>query len=179
MDTIHLLDKQFARSIGEQEIKAAVDRLAGRLNNDLQGENPVFLGILNGAFMFAADLLKKVTLPAIVSFVKLASYTGTESCGRVRELIGINEDLEGRTVVILEDIVDTGATLKAIIDTLKSHRPRSIKVVTLFLKEDKYDQNHELDYVGIRIPDDFIVGYGLDYKGYGRNCPYVSAICRS
>jgi len=177
MDTIHLLDKQFNRSISEEEIMQTVDRIADSLNTDLQGEEVVFLGILNGAFMFAADLLKRITLPAIVSFIKLSSYSGTHSGGRVRELIGINEDLEGKTIVILEDIVDTGTTLVKIIDMLKSHRPKAIKIVTLFLKAEQYRQSIELDYVGMSIPDDFIIGYGLDYNGYGRNHPFVSTVC--
>ncbi len=178
MDTIHLLDKQFERSISEEEIMRTVDRIADSLNNDLQGEELLFIGILNGSFMFAADLLKRITLPAAVSFVKVASYRGTLSGGRVRELIGINENLEGKTIVILEDIVETGATLSAIIDMLKSHRPKSIKIVTMFLKTAKYHQNFELDYIGMKIPDDFIVGYGLDYDGYGRNYPFVSTLCK-
>ena len=177
MDTIHLLDKQFKQSISEEEIMQTVDRIADSLNADLQGEEVVFLGILNGAFMFAADLLKRITLPAIVSFIKLSSYSGTFSGGRVRELIGINEDLEGKTIVILEDIVDTGITLVKITEKLKSHRPKSIKIVTLFLKAEQYQQSIELDYVGMSIPDDFIIGYGLDYNGYGRNHPFVSTVC--
>jgi hypoxanthine phosphoribosyltransferase len=177
MDTIHLLDKRFAMSISGEEIQGAVDRIAGRLNNDLQGEEPVFLGILNGVFMFAADLLKRITLPAVVSFIKLSSYSGTRSGGRVKELIGINEDLQGRTVVILEDIVDTGTTLAAIIELLEPYRPKTVKIVTLFLKTGKYRQSIRLDYVGMEIPDEFIIGYGLDYNGYGRNHPFVSTLC--
>ena len=177
MDTIHLLDKEFRLSISEQEIMRTVDGIADRLNADLQGKELVFLGILNGAFMFAADLLRRITLPAAMSFIKVSSYKGIRSGGQVRELIGINEDLEGKTIIILEDIVETGTTLSAIIGLLRSYRPKSIKVATMFLKAEMYHQSFELDYVGIRIPDDFIVGYGLDYNGYGMNYPFVSTLC--
>jgi len=177
MDTIHLLDKQFELSITEEEIMRTVDRIADNLNTDLKGEELVFLGTLNGAFMFAADLLKRITLPVSVSFIKVSSYTGTHSGGRVKELIGLNEDLEGKTIIILEDIIETGTTLAAIIEMLEFQKPKSIKVVTMFLKAAKYKQSFELDYVGMNIPNDFIVGYGLDYNGYGRNYPFVSTLC--
>lgn len=167
--TIQIHDKQFAVSISAEKIQAEVARIGKQINQDLEGTHPLFLVILNGAFMFAADLMKQVSIPCEVSFVKLASYEGFFSSEKVKELIGMNEDLEDRTVVIVEDIVDTGHTMKQVVDNLREYNPRAIKIATFFHKPEAIKIPVHLDYVGMEIPTDFIVGYGLDYDGYGRN----------
>jgi len=139
------------------------------MNSDLKNEDVVFVGILNGAFMFASDLLRKISFNSQVSFVKLTSYHGTASTGKVKRLIGINEPLKDKTVVIIEDIVDTGNTIESIIDQIKGFMPRQVYVATLLLKPELYQKEIKLDYVGFKIANDFVVGYGLDYNGYGRN----------
>ncbi len=169
MVTITLLDKEFMNFIPAEKIQVEVQHIADRINADLKNEDVVFLGILNGAFMFASDLLRKISFNAQVSFVKLSSYHGTETTGSVKRLIGIQEDLKDKTVVVIEDIIDTGNTIENIINQLKGFRPRQILVASLLLKPDYYSKNIKLDYVGFRIPKEFVVGYGLDYQGYGRN----------
>ncbi len=162
--------KNFERYIPYEKIKGVVEKMAEKMNKDLADKNPLFLCILNGAFMFAAELFKRIDLPhAEISFVKLASYSGDQTTGSVKQLIGLNENIEGRTVVILEDIVDTGITIENITDQLKTYHPREVQVATLLLKPDSLQKQVTLDYVGIEIPNDFIVGYGLDYNGHGRN----------
>ncbi len=169
MNTVKVKDKEFAISIPEERILTEVDRLAARLNRDLEGENPLFLCVLNGSFMFAADLFRRIAIPAEISFVKLASYEGTASTGRVKELVGLAEDITGRTVVVVEDIVDTGCTMQRLIEDLKSRGPKAVHVCTLLLKPEKLKVELDVEYVALEIPNDFIVGYGLDYDGYGRN----------
>ncbi len=169
MDKIKLHDKEFSISITPGQIQEAVSRIAGCINRDLAGENPLFLSILNGSFMFTSDLLKKVNINCQVSFMKLSSYRGDASTGVVTELIGLGENINGRSVVIIEDIVDTGTTLVNIISQLKLLNPKQIKIATLLLKPAAFSGNIHLDYVGLEIPNDFIVGYGLDYNQLGRN----------
>lgn len=169
MNTIKVKDKEFAISIPEERILTEVDRLAERLNRDLEGENPLFLCVLNGSFVFAADLFRRIDIPAEISFVKLASYEGTASTGKVKELVGLAEDITGRTVVVVEDIVDTGRTMQKLVADLKSRGPKAVHVCTLLLKPEKLKVKLDVEYVALEIPNDFIVGYGLDYDGYGRN----------
>jgi hypoxanthine phosphoribosyltransferase len=170
MFKIRILDKEFKLFIPPEKIQAEVQNLADRINADLKNEDVVFIGILNGAFMFASDLLRKITFNAQVSFVKLTSYQGTLSTGKVKRLIGINEVLKDKSIVIIEDIIDTGVTIESIIQQIKGFRPRQIFVATLLLKPELYLKKEiKIDYVGFRIPKDFLVGYGLDYQGYGRN----------
>jgi hypoxanthine phosphoribosyltransferase len=166
---VQVHDRYFKPFIGEEAIQEEVSRLAGEMNRDLAGKDPIFLGILNGAFMFASDLYKQLTFPCQITFLKLASYSGTESTGSVKQLIGINRDLKDRVVVVLEDIVDTGVTLETIIRQLRGYEPQEIRVATFLHKPDATVREVKLDYVGMRIPNDFILGYGLDYDGYGRN----------
>jgi len=161
--------RYFKPFIGEEAIQIEVSRLAREMNRDLAGKDPIFLGILNGAFMFASDLYKQLTFPCQITFLKLASYSGTESTGSVKQLIGINRDLKDRVVVVLEDIVDTGVTLETIIRQLSGYEPQEIRVATFLHKPDATVKEVKLDYVGMEIPNDFILGYGLDYDGYGRN----------
>jgi hypoxanthine phosphoribosyltransferase len=168
-DQVVVLDKRFRLFIREETILKEVTRIADRMNRELAGRDPIFLGILNGAFMFASDLYKQLTFPCQISFLKLASYSGSQSSGSVKQLIGINLDLKDRFVVVLEDIVDTGTTLDTIIRQLSGFRPAEIRVATLLHKPNVSLLEVKLDYVGMEIPDEFVLGYGLDYRGYGRN----------
>ena len=176
MDTVKIKDKSFRVSIPEAEIKQHVKALAEQMSKDLEGKNPIFLGVLNGSFIFAADLMREMTVPCEISFVKLASYQGTTSTGKVQEVLGINENLSGRTVVIVEDIVESGQTMKQMIESLGTRNPESVRICTLFFKPEKLKEDLDLDYVAFRIPDDFIVGYGLDYDGLGRELKDVYTI---
>jgi len=173
VDTVKILDKEFELFIPEAKIYEAIDNLAEKITRDLGDSDPIFLGILNGSFLFAAELLKRVTFPCTISFLKLASYQGTASTGKVKRLIGINEDIKDKTVIVLEDIIDTGLTMQQIKKQLVGYVPKEIKVVTLFFKPEAYQTDDHIDYVGMEIPNDFIVGFGLDYDGYGRNLTNV------
>lgn len=179
MKTVTLKDKTFGISIPEAKLFEAVDKVAEKMTAELEGKDPIFLIVLNGAFMFASDLLKRVEIPAQLSFVKVASYNGTESTGRVTELIGLNEDVAGRTVVIIEDIIDSGRTMYGMVQKLKSLGVEDLRIATLFFKPEalKYDLN--INYVAMEIPNDFIVGYGLDYDGYGRNLRDIYTLINS
>ncbi len=168
MDAIQLGDKTFVPYISEEKILGAVKRVADKISIDMNGRNPLFLVVLNGSFIFAADLVRNFSGPCEVSFVKLASYHGTSS-GEVKELVGLNEDLEGRNIVIVEDIVDSGKTIEHILDQVNSQRPESVKVASFLFKPEVFKKDFTIDYIGLEIPNDFIVGYGLDYNGLGRN----------
>jgi hypoxanthine phosphoribosyltransferase len=170
MKTVKLWDKEFRISYPANEINKDIEAIAKSINSDLANEtNPLFISVLNGSFIFTADLIRHLTIPCEVTFVKLSSYRGTSTTGTVNELIGLNESIEGRTVVILEDIVDTGITLGKLVETLNTSNPKSVKVATLLFKPESYRGNIKIDYIGKSIPNDFIVGYGLDYNGIGRN----------
>lgn len=169
MQTIQVKDKSFSLFISEKEILREVKRIAKQINKDFQDKEPVFLAVLNGSFIFAADLLKEVNLPCEISFVKLASYQGVNTTGKIREVIGLNVDLTDRPVIIVEDIVDTGLTMAHMLDVLKQQNPASIDICTLLLKPGKLQVDLDIKYCCMEIPNDFIVGYGMDYDGYGRN----------
>ena len=169
MDTIQIKDKRFRTFITENEILKQVARVADEINRDLADENPLFVSVLNGSFMFTSYLMKHLNMPCELSFVKLASYEGTSSTGKVKELVGLNNDITGRTVVIVEDIVDTGFTMERLIETLRQRNPKDIRIATLLVKPDKLQVKLDIHYVAMNIPNDFIVGYGLDYDGLGRN----------
>jgi hypoxanthine phosphoribosyltransferase len=173
MKEIRVLDKKFRELIPEKEISERIMELADKINKDFAGQEVVFLGILNGAFLFAADLFKRIDLKARISFVKLASYEGTSSSGTIKELIGWNEDIKNKIIIVLEDIVDTGNTLERIVDELVIRKASGIKIATLLLKPEAYKKDIPIDYVGFCIPNDFVVGCGLDYDGYGRNLPSI------
>ncbi len=172
-ERIKILDKEFEISIPEDRIMKAIDDMAQQMNEDLKGKQPLFLCVLNGSFMFASDLMKRITLPCEISFMKLSSYEGTASSGKIKQLLGLNEDLKGRTLVILEDIIDTGLTIKNIIEQVKVFEPSVVKVATLLFKPEAYKENVTIDYKSLIIPNDFIVGYGLDYDGFGRNLKHI------
>jgi hypoxanthine phosphoribosyltransferase len=150
--------------------------VADRINHDMDGKNPLLLAVLNGSFIFAADLMRMITIPCEISFVKLASYEGTTSTGKITEVIGINEDLTNRTVVIVEDIVDTGLTMKRMVETLGTRNPASIHICTLLVKPEKLKVDLNIEYAAMSIPNDFIVGYGLDYDQQGRNLPDIYTV---
>jgi hypoxanthine phosphoribosyltransferase len=169
VNQITIKDKQFKLYIEEEKISGHIRRIAEALNSDLEGEVPVFLVVLNGAFMFASDLLKEIIIPCEVSFIKLASYTGTSSRGTVTELVGLTEELEGRPVVIVEDIVDSGLTLELLVNALQKKNVKSIRVATAFFKPGTYTRAYPVDYYGFSIPNEFVIGYGMDYEGLGRN----------
>ena len=170
MKRVKLWDKEFEVSLPYADIQLAIKQMAEKMKMDLEGKETLFICILNGAFMFASELMKELELTdAEISFLKLASYIGTSSSGEVKELIGLNEVITGSTIVILEDIVDTGHTIKGVIEQLEGKGAKEVKVATLLFKPDALKVDIKLDYVGLEIPNDFIVGFGLDYDRRGRN----------
>jgi hypoxanthine phosphoribosyltransferase len=173
MKEIHILDKKFIEYLTEKVIQQRIEELALQMNKELAGKEVVFLGILNGAFLFAADLFRRIEFPARISFVKLASYQGTSSSGLIKELIGWNEDIKDKAIVVIEDIVDTGNTLERIIGELVIRKAAEVRIASLLYKPLAYTKNIPLDYIGFEIPNDFVVGFGLDYNGFGRNLPSV------
>jgi len=166
---VRLRDKEFEPFIPADEVDAAIERVAGELRERYAEKRPLFLGVLNGAYFFAAELLKRLDIECEVSFVKVASYRGTRSTGTVSQLIGLNERIEGRHVVVLEDIVDTGHTVRHIMDILAERHPASVAVATMLFKPDAYQVDIPIDFAALRIPNDFVVGSGLDHDGLGRN----------
>lgn len=166
---IQLHDKQFVPFISSEEINFALMNMAKQMDDDFFDEVPVFVGVLNGSFMVLSDLMKQYRGMCEVSFVKMASYEGTQSNNNVTELIGLNQDLSGRTVVVVEDIIDTGNTIEALKEIFKNKNVKHFKIASLFFKPEAYKKDIKIDYIGIRIPNKFIVGYGLDYDGLGRN----------
>ena len=169
MPSIRLGDKTFVSYIPENKIRGAVKRLSERISNDYRGQRPLFLVVLNGAFIFASDLVRGISEECDVSFVKLASYDGTSSTGKIKELVGLNEKIEGRNVIVVEDIIDSGNTIEHILHQLKKMEPASVAVASFLMKPDVFKKDFSIQYVGMEIPNEFIVGYGLDYNGLGRN----------
>lgn len=170
---VKLHDLEFEPFISEGQIEEAIEKISEDLNKDFGDKKPVFIGVLNGAFMFASEVIKRFNYDCEISFVKLASYEGTSSTGKVKTFLGLNQDLKGRQVVLLEDIVDTGNTLVEIDRILKEAEVASYKVATLFYKPEAYKKSIPIDYIGLEIPNKFIVGFGLDYDGLGRNLTQV------
>jgi hypoxanthine phosphoribosyltransferase len=169
-------DRLFKPYIPAVAIQDATARLAEKIQMDMEGKDPVFLVVLNGAFVFASDLFRQLDFPCRLSFIRLASYQGTQSSGTILNLIGLNEDLRGEHIVIVEDIIDTGHTLYHLLEELKRHQPASIRIATLLFKPQAFVHQYPVDYVAMEIPPEFIVGYGLDYDGYGRNLPDIYQI---
>lgn len=170
---IKLHDLEFEPFISEEEITNSINNISEELNRDYQGKKPVFLAVLNGSFMFASEVVKRFKGDCEISFVKLGSYEGTETSGNVKTLLGLNQDLKGRHVILLEDIVDTGNTLAEIDKILKEAEVENYKIATLFYKPEAYKKSIPVNYIGMEIPNKFIVGYGLDYDGLGRNLTQV------
>ena len=176
MTLIRVKDKDFETFIPAGQIEEVVQKMADRINADFEGKNPLFLAVLNGSFVFAADLLRKISIPCNISFVKFASYSGTESTSAVKELIGLNEEIKGRHIILIEDIIDTGLTIDLILSNLRKLDPSDVKIACFCHKPDAFRKSFRIDYIGMNIPDEFIVGYGLDYDGYGRNLPDIYRI---
>jgi len=170
---IKLHDLYFKPFISAQKIDEAVQKMVDDISSDLGDVIPVFVGVLNGSFMFVSDFVKKYPKPCEVTFIKLASYEGVKSTEDIQRLIGLTQDLTGREVIILEDIIDSGNTLDEVNRIFKNENVKSLKIATLFYKPEAYKKDHKLHYVGIKIPNRFIVGYGLDYDGLGRDLPEV------
>jgi hypoxanthine phosphoribosyltransferase len=178
MPRISLHNKEFDIFIGHQVIIESVDKVAAAINRDYAGKCPIFLSILNGSFMFTSDLLQRIEVKCMVSFLKLASYQGLASSGKTKQLIGLNEAIEGKDIVIIEDIVDSGHTMLKILEQVKALNPASVRIATFLFKPEACKVEVPLDYVGIEVPNAFIVGYGLDYDGLGRNYPDIYSVVK-
>jgi hypoxanthine phosphoribosyltransferase len=178
MTHVKVKDKEFETFIPALQIEEVVQQLADLINADFEGKNPLFLAILNGSFVFAADLLRKISIPCNISFVKFASYSGTQTTEVVKELIGVNEEISGRHIILIEDIIDTGNTIELILSDLAKMKPAEVKIACFCHKPDAFRKSYKIDYIGMNIPDEFIVGYGLDYDGYGRNLPDIYKIVK-
>ena len=167
--TVKFHDKEFKIFISASEIDIAINKVAKDINKDYEGKNPLFIIVLNGAFMFASDMLKKITIDCEITFVKLSSYVGTKTTHAVREVIGLDESLAGRNIIIVEDIIDTGITMANTIPKLQHLNAKDVKIATLLFKPKAFQKDFSIDYIGMEIGNDFIVGFGLDYDGLGRN----------
>lgn len=166
---VTIKDRQFEKFIDFEQIQTAIKKVATEINRDLHDKEPIFIAVLNGSFMFVGELMKEIDIECEITFVRFSSYQGLSSTNNVKELLGLTENIENRTVVVLEDIVDSGNTIVELKKALRKQNPKDIKVATLLFKPDALKQEVDLEYVAIEIPNDFIVGYGLDYDGYGRN----------
>lgn len=171
MGKIKIKDLSFEVFIARDRIKDRIKDFGNEITAKFQGEEVILLGILNGAFVFMSDLVREIELPVQCEFIKISSYDGTETTGKVRSILGLSLDLTGKNVLIVEDIVDTGISMNYLISELSKQNPKQLSVVTLLFKKDAFRFNYKLDYVGFEIPDKFVVGYGLDYDGLGRNLP--------
>ncbi len=169
VETIKVRDKEFEVYLDETKIQQRIAEIAQDINEEYGSKNPLFIGILNGSFMFASDLMKAVTVPSEIAFIRMASYKGMESTGNVKQVLGLQENVFGRHLILIEDIVDSGLTMDEVIKFFQERGPKSIRVATLLLKPEKLEKDLKLDYVGFEIPEKFVVGYGLDYNGHGRN----------
>ncbi|MBE6198794.1 MAG: hypoxanthine phosphoribosyltransferase [Rikenellaceae bacterium] len=176
MSRIKLHDKWFKVMIPAEEIDAAVERVAEQLNVRYEGHTPVFLGVLSGSFLFLSDLVRKTTFNSQLAFVKISSYEGTESTGEVKQQLGIDFDIEGRDIIIVEDIVETGHSMNYLLDYLRKRKPASISICTLFFKPEKFLYEYKIDYTALSIGNEFIVGYGLDYNQLGRNLKEIYVV---
>lgn len=169
MEIIKVLDKEFKLYIKQEEIEHVIKDIANQINEEYKDKNPLFLVMLNGAFMFASQLFKELTIDCETSFVKYASYEGTQSTCEVKELIGLNSSIEGRDIVIIEDIIDSGFTMSCLLKKLEAMKATSVKIATMLFKPNAFKFDYKIDYIGMNIGNEFIVGYGLDYNQHGRN----------
>lgn len=177
MKTIKVRDKEFELFIREEEISKSIDNVANKIQSELKDDNPLFICVLNGSFMFASELMKRINIPCEITFVRVSSYEGTQSTGQLKEVYGLEMEVENRTIIIVEDIVDTGNTMKMMLKQFDKLNPKSIKIATLLFKPKALlHPNLHINYVAMEIPSDFIVGYGLDYDGHGRNYPDIYKI---
>lgn len=177
MKTIKVRDKEFELFISEEEINKSIDRVAKKIESELVDDDPLFICVLNGSFMFASELMKRINIPCEITFVRVSSYDGTQSTGQLKEVYGLEMEVENRTIILVEDIVDTGNTMKMMLKQFGKLNPKSIKIATLLFKPDALvHKDLRLEYVAMEIPSDFIVGFGLDYDGHGRNYPDIYKI---
>ncbi len=176
MENVTVRDRKFAVSITEETIKRRVAEVAAQISKDLEGKDPLFLAVLNGSFIFAADLMRGITIPCEITFMRISSYEGTSSTGNVQQLIGLKENIKGRTVVIIEDIIDSGLTMKSLLETLADKEPADVRIASLLVKPGNLKVKLDVPYCCFEIPNDFIVGYGLDYDGEGRNLPHIYTV---
>lgn len=176
MEKIKVHDKFFELYIKGEQIAKRVEDIAQNINKDYEGQQVLFIGVLNGSFMFFADLLKKIKLEASVSFIKLSSYSGTQTTGYAKQIIGLTENIENKNVIVVEDIVDTGITLDGLLKQLLEQKPKSLKIAALLFKPLAFKKNFKIDYLGFEIPNEFVIGYGLDYNSLGRNYPDIYKI---
>lgn len=175
-EQVQLHDKVFKKFIDKAALQEATQKVGEKMNAELSDKNPLFLVVLNGAFVFASDLLRTFRYDCDISFIKLSSYVGTKSTHTVREVIGLDTNVKDRTVVLIEDIIDTGITMDHIIEQMKLLEAKEVKTATMLFKPQAIEKDFPIDYVGLEIPNDFIVGYGLDYNGKGRNLPDIYKI---
>ena len=173
MSAIQIKDLTFVPYINEIELQEAINNVAQKINSDYKDKEILFVGVLNGVFMFASDLLKRIDLKCRISFVKLSSYNGTQSTETVKELFGLSESVEGKHVILLKDIVDTGITIDGLYNDLLKQNPASLEICALLFKPDKYTKDVPIKYIAKSVPNEFVVGFGLDYDGYGRNIPMI------
>ncbi len=173
MQQVNIHDKTFVPFLSAEEIANAVQNMARNITRDLKGKNPLFLAILNGSFIFAADLVRHCKMELEITFVKWASYSGTRSTGKIQELIGLNENVQNRHLLIVEDIIDSGQTMQKLLQSLSKQKPASLNIATLLLKPEALQCKLDIAYCGFEIPPDFVLGYGLDYDGLGRNLPHL------
>jgi len=170
---IQVKDKTFTLFLDEKTIQKRIAEISLEISRDFENKNPIIIGVLNGSFMFLSDLAKKISVPAEITFIKFSSYSGETSTGTVKNLIGLEAELKGRNVIVVEDIVDTGLTMLHLMNHLQEQKPASITLVTLLYKPEALKYKINLDYIGFEIPNRFVVGYGLDYDGFGRNIPEI------
>ena len=173
METIQVRDRSFASFLSAEEIQTRVAELGAKISAELQGKRPLFLAVLSGSFIFAADLLRAISIPCEIAFIRVSSYEGTGSTGQVKQLMGLKEDIAGRTVVVVEDIIDSGLTMKELLGILAEKNPAEVKIASLLVKPGNMQVELDIPYRCFDIPNDFIVGYGLDYDGEGRNLPAI------
>jgi hypoxanthine phosphoribosyltransferase len=173
MEPIIVHDKKFVPFLTADVLQHRISEIAAEISRDMAGKEPLLLSVLNGSFMFASDLMKSMTIPLEISFVKMASYHGTRSTGAVRRLIGLDEKIAGRHIVIVEDIIDSGVTMDHLLSDLQEFNPAAIKIAALLFKPEAFSGKFAIDYLGFSIPNNFVVGYGLDYDGHGRNYPGI------
>lgn len=178
MTKVQVRELFFEKFIDREVIEAAVQKVADEINREYVGKNPLLLAILNGSFIFASDLMRKLTIPCEISFVKFASYDGTLTTSKVKELIGVGEELEGRHIIVVEDIVDTGITVHKLLQDISEKNPLDVRLACFCFKPEAFEKDFSIDYLGMEIPNVFIVGYGLDYNGYGRNLPDIYQIVK-
>ena len=176
LDEIQINGKKFRIFIPEKTINEAIDQIAHQMQEDMQGKDPLFIAVLNGSFMFASELMKRINIPSRISFVRVKSYDGIQSSKNYNELLGLTENIEGKNIVILEDIIDSGFTIQNIVRILKEKNPETIKIATLLFKPEALQHEVNPDYAALSIPNDFIIGYGLDYNEYGRNLKDIYTI---